>query len=304
MEVCVLPLHSTRALVASPTIQPHSQRAELARAFDAAEPTVDRKQTILVVEDEESVRRLFMKSLSASSYRVQCAACASAALAIALTSPPDLILLDLKLPDLHGLGLLRLLQLRGVSSHVLVVSGVLTGDVTEDLLNLGVVRTIPKPFRMTEVLRVMTEALRSPRILASIKTTADVAHRWAVLVLRGCDGDTDIRTIPDWAEKACTSPATLREICRLVCVQPHDAHDLARLLNALLRAHRHGARIESMLDVGDHRTLDRLLDSAAVRGIRTLPTVQAFLQGQRFVAHDNDGMRTLSALIGESPDAA
>ncbi len=69
----------------------------------AARGAVMLKKTVLVVEDEEDIRELVSYHLLKEGYQVAGAASGEEALATATAQPPDLILLDLMLPDLDGL---------------------------------------------------------------------------------------------------------------------------------------------------------------------------------------------------------
>jgi len=66
--------------------------------------------TVMVVDDEPRVGLLFEKILSEEGYRVVTATSGRRALALAAAAPPDLILLDIVMPDLDGLATLRQLR--------------------------------------------------------------------------------------------------------------------------------------------------------------------------------------------------
>jgi DNA-binding response OmpR family regulator len=73
-------------------------------AVDGAEPR------ILVVDDEEPARRLLCVQVAARGYRVVEAASGQAGLSTAATLHPDLVIVDLELPDLDGLDVIRRLR--------------------------------------------------------------------------------------------------------------------------------------------------------------------------------------------------
>ncbi len=62
--------------------------------------------TILVVDDEDHIRRLYEKELSEEGYQVETAHSGEEALRIAEKQPPDLVILDIKLQDQNGLEVL------------------------------------------------------------------------------------------------------------------------------------------------------------------------------------------------------
>jgi len=165
--------------------------------------------------------------------------------------------------------------------------------MTHDVARLGVTHLIDKPFRPDEVVRIVNAVVGLPFRADLSPSSSDVAHRWAALVIRALEGDRDVRTVEDWARRSGVSAGTLREVCRILGIRPHDARDLARLLNALLRAHRHQTTVESMLDVSDRRTLERLLVGAGLEGQPRLLTVTAFLDRQRWIPKENAGLRAL-----------
>lgn len=257
---------------------------------------------ILIVEDDPHVAGVFKRTLVTSGYRAMVAASASAGIAMTSAWAPDLVILDLKLPDMPGLALLRLLRLRGVVCRALIVSGFLTEYATDDQRALGVVASIAKPISPAALTERVTSALGSQITARSPESPKDVVHRWAALVLHACEGDADVRTIDEWGHRAGVSASTLREVCRLVEIAPHDARDLARLLNALFRAHWHDVSVESMLDVSDRRTLDRLLVGAALEYRSPPPHVTTFLERQRWVPGNNAAFQVLRAVFSTATD--
>lgn len=120
--------------------------------------------TVLIVDDEPHIRRLLHSTLARADYRVIEAGSARQALAEIEASPPDIILLDLGLPDRDGLELLPLLQQKSKAA-VLVVSAREATDEKVAALDLGAIDYVTKPFDTEELLARMRVALRS-RLLA------------------------------------------------------------------------------------------------------------------------------------------
>jgi two-component system KDP operon response regulator KdpE len=114
---------------------------------------------ILVVEDDRLIRRLLRASLSPRGFAITEAETGAAALDLLKNDTPDLIILDLGLPDMNGLGLLR--QIRSSSSVPIVVLSS-TGAVTTkvEALEGGASDFVTKPFSVDELAARLHVALR------------------------------------------------------------------------------------------------------------------------------------------------
>ena len=114
---------------------------------------------ILVVDDEPPIRKLLRMGLTAQGYEVIDAPNGKAALAL-LAQKPHLVILDLGLPDIDGLDLLRQLRQREEALPIVVLSshGDEAGKVAA--LDLGADDYVTKPFGMDELLARMRAALR------------------------------------------------------------------------------------------------------------------------------------------------
>lgn len=104
---------------------------------------------ILVVEDEAPIRRLLNVLLEAQGYRVVLAQTAAEARIRAAETPPDLVILDLGLPDEDGLDLLRRLR-AWMTSHVLVLSARSLEQEIVRSLDEGANDYLTKPFGSAE----------------------------------------------------------------------------------------------------------------------------------------------------------
>jgi two-component system KDP operon response regulator KdpE len=117
------------------------------------------KQSILVVEDEGGISNFITAILTSNDYQVVKAETGKAALTLAASYSPEVVLLDLGLPDMDGLEVLR--KLREWSSvPVIVVSA--RGHEREkvEALDLGADDYVTKPFGTSELLARIRTALR------------------------------------------------------------------------------------------------------------------------------------------------
>ena len=112
-----------------------------------------RYRNVLVVEDDNVLARIIERNLSARGARVLRAASVGEALAAIAVARPDLMLLDIDLPDRSGWDLLRALQTRDITIPAIVVSG--TRVSPERVAEFKPVAYLPKPFPLDALLRLV-----------------------------------------------------------------------------------------------------------------------------------------------------
>jgi len=109
--------------------------------------------TILSVDDERDVIDLVQFHLTRAGYRVLTASCGREALDCIRVDPPDLILLDLMLPDIDGFGVCEILRRHAATATIPIV--ILTAWATTDArslgLELGALDYLTKPFSPKEL---------------------------------------------------------------------------------------------------------------------------------------------------------
>ncbi|MHB1131544.1 MAG: response regulator transcription factor [Chloroflexota bacterium] len=128
-------------------------------------PTVRQRQAlafpnILVVEDENILRRLIVRNLASRGHTVRGAATAEEALRSLEADPPDLLLLDINLPDRTGWDVLRELRQRGQAIPTVVVSAVRVGPAR--LGEFQPLAYLPKPFPLEVLLRIARQGCGQP----------------------------------------------------------------------------------------------------------------------------------------------
>jgi two-component system KDP operon response regulator KdpE len=124
-----------------------------------ARPAVPKGQRVLVVDDQPAMLRALRINLRVRKYDVTTAATGREALAEARRRPPDAVILDLGLPDVDGIEVIR--ELRGWSrAPVIVLSGRTGPGDKIAALDAGADDYVTKPFSMEELLARLRAALR------------------------------------------------------------------------------------------------------------------------------------------------
>ena len=103
---------------------------------------------ILVVDDEPEVRQLMEHFLIERGYEVRIAENGRMALATLDTFVPDVVLLDMHMPEMDGLETLRRLAVRSPSLPVIMITVNEDIETTARLLQVGAADYVPKPFNL------------------------------------------------------------------------------------------------------------------------------------------------------------
>ena len=115
---------------------------------------------VLLVDDEPAIRRFLRLSFDAEGYQVEEAGDGKVALDMLRTKAPDLLILDLGLPDLDGFEVIRQLRDLGSSIPIVVLSSRTDEKGKVQALDLGADDYVTKPFGIDELLARTRTALR------------------------------------------------------------------------------------------------------------------------------------------------
>jgi len=108
---------------------------------------------ILIVEDEATFRRVIVQNLAKRGHQVREVATVADAVSTVLEAPPDLLLLDLNLPDGSGWDVMRALQSREIAVPVIVLSG---GVIQPSLLSeFNPMAHLSKPMSLEELFQLV-----------------------------------------------------------------------------------------------------------------------------------------------------
>jgi excisionase family DNA binding protein len=116
-------------------------------------------QRVLVVDDEASIRDLLSKTLALAEYEVDTAVDGANALDRMRVFAYDLLIADLRMPDMDGLTLIRLAKRIRPEMPVVIVTGFPSESSAIEAVNLGVTGYLTKPFRVPQVLEKAAKAL-------------------------------------------------------------------------------------------------------------------------------------------------
>lgn len=130
-----------------------------------------KQETILVVEDDAVLRMGLVRTLRSEGYRVLTAKNGSEGLDLALAEHPDLVLLDLMLPERNGFEVCEELRARDLELPIVILTA--KGEESEKVrgLRLGADDYVTKPFGIAELLARIDAALRRRRIRAQGEIT-------------------------------------------------------------------------------------------------------------------------------------
>jgi len=118
------------------------------------------KPEILIIDDEEQIRKLLDITLRANNYSVTQGATAKEGIIIASNHPPDLIILDLGLPDKDGLTVLQELR-QWYTNPIVILSVQNSEEIIIKALDMGANDYLSKPWRSGELLARIRSALRN-----------------------------------------------------------------------------------------------------------------------------------------------
>ncbi len=149
------------------------------------------KHEILLIEDERNICNFIMTALRTHDYKASSAGNASGGLSAAASGCPDLILLDLGLPDMDGIDVIR--NIREWSNVPIIVISARTQETEKvEALDAGADDYITKPFGTSELMARIRTALRRSTLSGVVSAPAENRYKARDLVI---DYDRHIVTV-------------------------------------------------------------------------------------------------------------
>jgi two-component system, NtrC family, response regulator AtoC len=163
-------------------------------------------ETILVVDDELSNRRIVEQVLSRAGYRVETAEDGAKALKKLEALHPDLIILDYMMPEMSGMEVLRDLRRRDDDTPVIMVTAYGSVERAVEAMHEGAYDFVTRPLKPEHILHIVRKALERQRLKRGVEVLAqEVGERYQLIV-----GDsTRMKQAVDLARKTATSNATV-----------------------------------------------------------------------------------------------
>ena len=141
---------------------------------------------ILVVDDEPKMRRLLELTLQGMGHRAVQAPDGIDALELLAAEPCDLVLTDMRMPRLDGLGLLRAMRERGIETPVVMLTAHGTVESAVEAMKLGAVDYILRPFEVSTVELAVTRALAMGEVQRENRFLRDeVGRGWGEFIGQG-----------------------------------------------------------------------------------------------------------------------
>jgi len=122
--------------------------------------------SILVIDDKDSMRKMVAQTLTEEGYNVETAETGPEGIEKARLKPFDLVITDLKMPDMDGLAVLSALKEINTETAVLVMTAYGTIETAVEAMKNGAVDFLTKPFDTQHMLVLVDKALHSQRIVA------------------------------------------------------------------------------------------------------------------------------------------
>ncbi len=119
------------------------------------------KKKLLIVDDQNGIRILLMEVFSSEGYETYQASNGKLALEIVKSVSPDLVLLDMKIPGMDGLDILKHIKQIDSSIKVIMMTAYGELDMIKEATDLGAVMHFTKPFDIDELRAAVNNQLRN-----------------------------------------------------------------------------------------------------------------------------------------------
>lgn len=114
---------------------------------------------ILIVDDDEAVRLSYLRSLAGARYNVESALDGTEALRAMEQRPYDVVLLDLRMPGMDGMSVLKAIKQRWPESEVVIITGYPSLETVKEAVELGACDYLSKPVGPDQVIHATNGAL-------------------------------------------------------------------------------------------------------------------------------------------------
>jgi DNA-binding NtrC family response regulator len=164
------------------------------------------KEHILIVDDSPDTLEVIQRNLEAQNYRVSTSPGAVEAIKILESAPIDLVITDLKMPEVDGLSLIRHIQENFKDTEVMMITGYPSIEGAVEAVKTGAEEYLAKPFTDEELLRAVESVLKK----AATRKAALTRSPKVPPIRHGIIGESDaMKKVFSAVEKAASSSATV-----------------------------------------------------------------------------------------------
>jgi DNA-binding NtrC family response regulator len=121
--------------------------------------------TILIIDDDDQLRKSFHKLLSEEGYTAEGAASGEAGLEMIQSLSPDLVIVDIRLPGMNGLETFEAIHVIEPKLPVIIMTAYGTTETAIEATKMGAFDYILKPFEIPAMLAVINQALEAGRFM-------------------------------------------------------------------------------------------------------------------------------------------
>ncbi len=122
---------------------------------------------ILIIDDDDALRKSFHKLLTEEGYEIESAASGEAGLSSIRKTMPDLVIADMRLPGMNGLEIFKAVHAIEPRLPVIIMTAYGTTETAIEATKMGAFDYILKPFEIPDMLSVITQALEAGRFMRS-----------------------------------------------------------------------------------------------------------------------------------------
>jgi DNA-binding NtrC family response regulator len=164
------------------------------------------EETILVVDDDPDIREVIKDRLESLGYRVLAAPGGKEGLDLLEKQSPQIALLDIEMPGMSGLEVLKEIRARGMDVTVVMITAYGTVERAVEAMKEGAYDFIPKPFDPEHIALTVQKALERERLKREVEILSEeVGERYRLVVGRSAKMNQAIET----AKKAAASKTTI-----------------------------------------------------------------------------------------------
>ncbi|HEY3305525.1 MAG TPA: sigma-54 dependent transcriptional regulator [Candidatus Binatia bacterium] len=164
------------------------------------------EETILVVDDDPDVREVLKDRLESLDYRVLTASGGKDGLDLLEKQSPQIALLDIEMPDMSGLEVLKEIRARAMDVTVVMITAYGTIERAVQAMKEGAYDFIPKPFDPEHIALIVQKALERERLRREVEILSDeVGERYRLVVGKSAKMNKAVET----AKKAAASKTTI-----------------------------------------------------------------------------------------------